>query len=212
MAVTAQAHGVLPLDPPSWAAPSLTSTGRRQRWSLAAAGLAGIGVLVVVIVVLTVSGGAVSGDPTQSHGAAPRSADLSATGHGYEPLVARYANAERTWRAQANKMVAASTASATSTTSTASAEALIRPAVQFADTVDQVDHDLVHLRWPASMRGDVNALEADLATVSGDLRSIGGQSVSSMPQWLSNAVDDASAASAASQRLEGDLGETISSS
>jgi hypothetical protein len=206
MAVTAQAHGVLPLDPPSWAAPSLTSTGRRQRWSLAAAGLAGIGVLVVVIVVLTVSGGAVSGDPTQSHGAAPRSADLSATGRGYEPLVARYANAERTWRAQADKMVAASTASATS------AEALIRPAVQFADRVDQVDHDLVHLRWPASMRGDVNALAADLATVSGDLRSIGGQSVSSMPQWLSNAVDDASAASAASQRLEGDLGETISSS
>jgi hypothetical protein len=206
MAVTAQAHGVLPLDPPSWAAPSLTSTGRRQRWSLAAAGLAGIGVLVVVIVVLTVSGGAVSGDPTQSHGAAPRSADLSATGRGYEPLVARYANAERTWRAQADKMVAASTASATS------AEALIRPAVQFADRVDQVDHDLVHLRWPASMRGDVNVLEADLATVSGDLRSIGGQSVSSMPQWLSNAVDDASAASAASQRLEGDLGETISSS
>ncbi|HEX4541135.1 MAG TPA: hypothetical protein VH112_12920 [Acidimicrobiales bacterium] len=206
MAVTAQARGVLPLDPPSWAAPSLTSTGRRQRWSLAAAGLAGIGVLVVVIVVLTVSGGAVSGDPTQSRGAAPRSADLSATGRGYGPLVARYENAERTWRAQANKMVAASTAS------TASAEALIRPAVQFADTVDQVDHDLVHLRWPASMRGDVNALEAELATVSGDLRSIGGQSVSSMAQWLSNAVADASAASAASQRLKGDLGETISSS
>ena len=58
------------------------------------------------------------------------------------------------------------------------------------------------------MQGDVNALEADLATVSGDLRSIGGQSVSSMPQWLSNVVDDASASSTASQRLMGDLGGT----
>jgi hypothetical protein len=94
--------------------------------------------------------------------------------------------------------------------SAASAEALIRPTVQFADVVDQADHDLVHLPWPVSMRGDVNALEVDLATVSGDLRSIGGQSVSSMPQWASNIVGDASASDVASRRLMSDLGGTTS--
>jgi hypothetical protein len=201
MAVTAQTQAVLPLEPPSWA-PRPAIPRHRQRWSLAAAGLAGVGVLVATTLVVIMSGGAVSGDPTQGRGTVAGSADLSALGRGYGTLLDRYENAERAWRTQANKMVAASTGSA------AAAEAMIQPTVQFADTVDQADHDLVHLRWPPSMQGDVKALEADLATVSGDLRSIGGQSVSSMPQWLSNVVDDASASSTASQRLMGDLGGT----
>jgi hypothetical protein len=173
---------------------------------LAAAGLAGIGVLAIVVVA-TASGGAVSGAPNQAQGTIAGSADLSALGRGYGSIVDRYENAERAWRAQANKMVAGSIGWA------ASAEALIQPSVQFADTVDRADHDLVHLQWPASMRGDVNAFEINLATVSGDLRSIGGQSVSSMPQWVSNVVGDASASGVASQRLVNDLnGTTISPS
>jgi hypothetical protein len=202
MAVTAQTQAVLPLEPPTWA-PRPAIPRHRQRWSLAAAGLAGLGVLVATVVVI-MSGGAVSGAPTQGRGTVAESADVSALGSGYGSLLDRYENAERAWRTQANKMVAASTGSA------AAAEALIQPTVHFADTVDQADHDLVRLPWPPSMRGDVNVLEADLATVSGDLRSIGGQSVSSMPQWLSNVVDDVSASSTASQRLMGDLGGTAS--
>jgi hypothetical protein len=200
MAVTAQTQAVLPLEPPTWAARP-TVPRHRRRWSFAAAGLAGVGVLVATIVVVIASGGAVSGNPTQGRGTVAASTDVSALGRGYGSLLDRYENAERAWRTQANKMVAASTGSA---------EALIPPTVHFADTVDQADHDLVHLPWPASMRADVNVLEADLATVSGDLRSIGGQSVSSMPQWLSNVVDDASASSTASNRLMGDLGGTAS--
>jgi hypothetical protein len=169
---------------------------------LAAACLAGIGVLVTVVVVATASDGAVSAAPNEAQGTIAGSADLSALGRGYGSLVDRYEKAERAWRAEANKMVAGSIGSA------ASAEALISPSVQFADTVDQADHDLVHLQWPASMRGDVNAFEINLATVSGDLRSIGGQSVSSMPQWVSNVVGDASASGVARQRLMSDLGGT----
>lgn len=201
MAVTAQTEVVLPLDPPTWARRPTTAR-HRQRWPLAAAGLVGVGVLVTTIVVLSVSGGAVGGGSSQAGGTVAGSANLGALGRGYGSLVDRYENAERTWRAQANKLVVASAASA------ASAEALIRPTVQFADTVDQADHDLVHLLWPAPMRADVDALEADLATVSGDLRSIGGQSVSSMPAWASNVVGDVSATGAASHRLMSDLGGT----
>jgi hypothetical protein len=201
MAVTAETQAVLPLEPPTWA-PRPTILRHRQRWSLAAAGLAAVGVLVATIVVVIVTGSAVNGDPTQGRGTVAGSGDLSVVGRGYGSLLDRYGNAERAWRTQANKMVAAPTGSA------AAAEALIRPSVQFADTVDQADHDLVQLRWPPSMQADVNAFEADLATVSGDLRSIGAQSVSSMPQWLSNVVDDASASSTASHRLMGDLGGT----
>ncbi|HEY3701589.1 MAG TPA: hypothetical protein VGL32_04965 [Acidimicrobiales bacterium] len=203
MAVTAQTQAVLPLEPPTWATRP-TIPRHRRRWSLAAAGLAGVGVLVATIVVATASGGAVSGDPTRGRGTVAASTDVSALGREYGSLLDRYENAERVWRTQANKMVAASTGSA------AAAEALIPPTVHFADTVDQADHDLVHLPWPPSMRADVNALEAGLATVSGDLRSIGGQSVSSMPEWLSNVVDNASASSTASHRLIGDLGGTAS--
>jgi hypothetical protein len=118
---------------------------------------------------------------------------------GYTSLVARYQNADRTWRSQASRIVVGSPASA---------EALIRPSVRFADTVDQVDHDLARLPWPASMRGDVGALEADLAAVSGDLRSVGGQRVSSMPQWLSSVAGDVSQSSADSDRLTHRLGAT----
>ena len=200
MAVTAQTPGVLQLDPPT-CAPRPTTARHRQRWSLAAAGVAGVGVLVAAIVVVMASGGPVGGDPTQAGGTVAGSANLGALGRGYGSLVERYESAESAWRAQANRLVAAPPASAA-----ASAEALIRPTVHFADTVDQADHDLVDLPWPASMRGDVNALEADLATVSGDLRSIGGQSVSSMPLWLSNVAGDVSVSSAASDRLMGDLG------
>jgi hypothetical protein len=128
--------------------------------------------------------------------------DLSALARGYGSLVTRYENAERAWSAQAKKVVAGPAGSA------ASAEALIRPTVQFADAVDQADRDLVRLPWPASMRGDVDALEADLSTVSGDLRSIGGQSVSSMPQWVANVVGDASGSLGASHQLMSDLGGT----
>jgi hypothetical protein len=199
MEVPPQTQRVLPLDPPTWA-PRPTAA-RRRRWSLAAAGLAGVGVLAAAIVVNMASGPAVSGDPSQARGTVAGSADLSALGRGYGSLVDRYEKAERAWSAQANKAVA-------SPVGPAAAEALIRPTVQFADTVDQADHDLVRLPWPASMRGDVNALEADLSTVSGDLRSIGGQSVSSMPQWVSNVVGDASESGVASQRLMSNVGGT----
>lgn len=200
MAASAQTQGVPPLDPPC--APRPTAARHRRRWSLAAAGLAGVGVLAAAIVVATASGPAVSGDPSQARGTVAGSVDLSALGRGYGSLVIRYENAERAWSAQAKKVVAGPVGSS------ASAEALIRPTVQFADAVDQADHDLVRLPWPASMRGDVNTLEADLSTVSGDLRSIGGQSVSSMPQWVSNVVGDASASLGASHQLMSDLGGT----
>lgn len=202
MAATAQTQDVLPLDQPTWG-PRPTTARHHQHWSLAAAATAVVGVLVAAIVIVTASSGAVSGDPTQPSGTTAGSADLGTLGRAYGSLVDRYENAERTWRGQANRIVAASPGSSASA---ASAEALIRPTVQFADVVDQADHDLARLPWPASMRGDVNALEADLATVSGDLRSIGGQSVSSMPQWLSNVAGDVSASSVASRRLMSDMG------
>jgi hypothetical protein len=209
MAATAETQAVLPLDEPTWG--SRPTTGRhRQRWSLAVATLAGAGALVVAIVLVTASGGAVSGDPTQPRGTTAGSTDLGTLGRGYGSLVDRYENAERFWTAQADTVVGASPGAGASV---ASAEALIRPTVHFADVVDQVDHDLRRLPWPASMRGDMNALEADLAAVSGDLRSIGGQSVASMPQWRSNAAGDVSTSSVASHRLRSDLrGSAVSSS
>src|SRR5437588_10409343 len=139
MAATAQTQDVLPFDPPTLA-PRPTAARHRQRWSLAGAALAGVGVLVATIVVVTANGGAVSGDPSQPRGTTAGSADLSALGRGYASLVVQYENAERTWRGQANKLVAASPGSSASS---ASAEALIRPSVQFANVVDQADHDLV---------------------------------------------------------------------
>ncbi len=195
MAATAQREGVLAPDAPSWPPPP-TVTPPRRRWSPAAAGLAGVGVLVTAVLAM-VGSGAVSDDPAQAGAAVAGSGDLGSVGHGYRSVIERYENAERVWTALASK---------TETGSATSAEALIRPSVQFADAVDQSDHDLLGLAWPTSMRGDVNALERDLATVSGDLRSIGGQRVSSMRQWVANVMADASASSVASHRLMNDLG------
>jgi len=193
MAVTAQAQAALPLEPSAWGVGPATARSRRG-WPWAAAGLAGSGILVAAIIAATliVSGGAVSGDPTQARSSSGSSAGQDALARGYSSLVERYRTADRTWKAQADRSDAGSAAAA---------EALIRPSVQFADVVDQVDHDLVRLAWPVSMQVDVNALEAGLATVSGDLRSIGGQSVSSMPQWVSNVVAVAAQSSAESDRL-----------
>ncbi len=193
MAVTAQAQAALPLEPSVWVVGPATARLRRG-WPWAAAGLTGSGILVaaIIAVTLTVSGGAVSGDPTQARSSSDSSAGQGALARGYSSLVERYRTADRAWKAQADK---------SGTGSAASAEALIRPSVQFADVVDQVDHDLVRLAWPASMQVDVNTLEAGLAAVSGDLRSIGGQRVSSMPQWISNVVAVAAQSSAESDRL-----------
>jgi hypothetical protein len=162
-------------------------------------GGAGVLVAAVVAITVTLSSSSVSGDPAPAGGTGARSADLGVLVRSYTTLVATYETAERTWKARAQRMVAGSASSA---------EALIRPTVQFADTVDQVDRDLVDLSWPPSLRGDATALEADLATVSGDLRSIGGQRVSSMSQWISNVNDAAARSSAASNRLRRALGGT----
>jgi hypothetical protein len=200
MAVTAQAESVLSLEPSTWGVPPTTAPRRRDGpW--AAVGLAGAGVLVAAIVAITVTVGssALSGDPAQARINGDPSADHGSLVRSFNSVVERYQSADRTWMSQAGRIVVGSAASA---------EALIRPSVQFADTVDQVDHDLVHLSWPPSMRGDVTALEADLATVSGDLRSIGGQRVTSMRQWLANVVGDASQSSADSDRLARHLGAT----
>src|SRR5207302_1983853 len=84
------------LDVRTWG--SRPTTGRhRLRGSLAAATLAGAGVLVVAIVLVTASGGAVSGDPTQPRGTTAGSTDLGTLGRGYGSLVDRYENAERSW-------------------------------------------------------------------------------------------------------------------
>jgi hypothetical protein len=200
MAVTAQAQGASTLEPSTWAVPE-TSLERRRGWRWAAVGLAGAGSLVaaIVAVTLTVSSSAVSGDPAPAYGNLDASPDHGVLVRGYTLRVARYQDADRTWRSHASKIVVGSGVSA---------EAMIRPSVQFADTIDQIDHDLAQLEWPASMGGDVSTLEADLATVSGDLRSIGGQRLSSMPQWVSNVVADASQSSADSDRLTRSLDGT----
>jgi hypothetical protein len=128
-----------------------------------------------------------------------RPTDLGALACDYSGLATAYENAERAWKAHADKMVSGSSSWA---------EALIRPTVQFADAVDGAADDLARLSWPRSVRGDVDALETDLSTVSRDLRSVGGQRVSSMAQWASNVVGDVSRSGRASRRLGRDLGGT----
>ena len=198
MAATAQAQSVLPLEP-TWAV-ATTPASRRPGWSRGALAASGAGVLVaaIVAVMVTVSSGAVSGDSRVSRTGAP-SADLGTLARDYSGLVTAYGNAERVWKAHADRMVSGSASSA---------EALIGPTVHFADTVDGVDHELAALSWPPSMRSDVDALETDLATVSGDLRSVGGQRVSSMAQWVFNVIGDASRSTGAGRRLADDLGRT----
>ena len=202
MAVTAQAQSALTLEPSTTWALRPSPARRRHGRPWAAIGLVGAGMVAagIATVTITVGSSAVGRDSVQANTSVDASLDGTLVG-GYRSLVGRFQDADRAWRSQASRFVVGSATSA---------EALIRPSVQFADTIDRVDHDLVRLSWPASIRGDVKVFETDLATVSGDLRSIGGQRVSSMPQWVSNVVGDASQAGAASNRLTRQLGATPS--
>ncbi|HWC38335.1 MAG TPA: hypothetical protein VG476_07390 [Acidimicrobiales bacterium] len=198
MAATAQAQSVVALEP-TWDV-AADPARRRPRWPWGALAAGGATVLVAATVaVAVVFNSSVGSGESRGSGAGAPSTDLGALARSYAGVTTAYENAERAWKARADRMVSGSASSA---------EALIRPTVQFADAVDGVAHDLAGLSWPPSVRADVGALEADLAILSGDLRSIGGQSVSSMAQWASNVVGDASRSSVASDRLGRDLGGT----
>lgn len=94
----------------------------------------------------------------------------------------------------------------TTYTDNTTAEEVARDAAPLADALDKASNDLLQVDWPASVQQDVKEMVKAYGALSGDLRSVGNQTIFSVANWTTQLAQDGGRARAAANIVRADLG------
>jgi hypothetical protein len=166
--------------------------------------IAGV-VVLIAGALLTACGGGGSGSASPTAPAttnATKTAPSQSTqptrqqlGQKYLQIIGPANGALAKWQEQAN-----------SYTDSTTAEEIGRDTAPVAAAIDDASAALLRVQWPSSIAPDVKELVRSYGPLSGDFRSVSNQTVFSVQNWITQLLQDAGKAHAASNIVRSDLG------
>jgi hypothetical protein len=160
---------------------------------------AGLALWAVLVVAACGGGNSAAPNTTTTKPAATTTAttapDLDALGQQYLTIIG-----------PANQAVNEFNKKTTTYTDNTTAEEVARDAAPLADAIDKASNDLLQVDWPASIQQDIKELVKAYGALSGDLRSVGNQTIFSIANWTTQFAQDGGRARAAANIVRADLG------